>query len=73
MSPPDETQLSRPQFVGARVQRLEDPRLLTGAGLYVADIKRHGMVHIPADCHEPGLPDLRPDLERQQVAGSGKF
>ncbi|MEX2454333.1 MAG: xanthine dehydrogenase family protein molybdopterin-binding subunit, partial [Rhodospirillaceae bacterium] len=43
---PGDIRLTRPQFVGARVQRREDPRLLTGAGLYVADIKRHGMVHI---------------------------
>lgn len=46
MTPPDDISLTRPQFVGASVQRREDPRLLTGAGLYVADIKRHGMLHI---------------------------
>ena len=46
MSSPDDISLTRPQFVGASVARREDPRLLTGAGLYVADIKRHGMVHI---------------------------
>ena len=46
MTPPDDIGLTRPQFIGARVVRREDPRLLTGAGNYVADIKRHGMVHI---------------------------
>ncbi len=46
MSPADDVQLTRPQFVGASVPRREDPRLLTGSGLYVADIKRHGMLHI---------------------------
>ncbi len=38
--------LTRPRFVGARVTRKEDPRLLTGAGTYVADIKRHGLLHV---------------------------
>ena len=42
----DDPSLTRPQYVGARVTRREDPRLLTGDGNYVADIKRHGMVHI---------------------------
>ena len=46
MSAPDDVSLTRPQFIGAKVVRREDPRLLTGAGNYVADIKRHGMVHI---------------------------
>ncbi len=46
MSPPDDIDLTRPQFVGAKVVRREDPRLLSGAGNYVADIKRHGMLHM---------------------------
>lgn len=46
MSAPDDISLTRPQYVGARVARVEDPRLLTGGGNYVADIKRHGMVHM---------------------------
>jgi len=46
MNPPDDIDLTRPQFVGAKVARREDPRLLSGAGNYVADIKRHGMVHM---------------------------
>ena len=36
----------RPRYVGARVARKEDPRLLAGAGNFVADIKRHGMLHV---------------------------
>ena len=46
MSPPDDIDLTRPKFVGAKVVRREDPRLLSGAGNYVADIKRHGMLHM---------------------------
>ena len=46
MSPPNDTDLTRPQFVGAKITRREDPRLLAGQGNYVADIKRHGMLHI---------------------------
>jgi aerobic carbon-monoxide dehydrogenase large subunit len=33
------------RFVGARVQRREDPRLLTGHGSYVDDIRLPGMLH----------------------------
>lgn len=33
------------RFVGARVQRREDPRLLTGHGTYVDDVRLPGMVH----------------------------
>ncbi len=33
------------RYAGARVARLEDPRLLTGHGQYVADIVRPGMLH----------------------------
>ena len=33
------------RFVGARVKRVEDPRLLTGRGLYVDDITVPGMLH----------------------------
>ena len=46
MSAPDDIDVTRPQFVGAKVIRREDPRLLSGAGMYVADIKRHGMLHM---------------------------
>ena len=37
---------ARPKIIGARVQRLEDPRLLTGTGQYTADIKLPNMAHI---------------------------
>jgi carbon-monoxide dehydrogenase large subunit len=36
----------RPKFIGARVQRLEDPRLLTGAGAYVADHRFDRLLHV---------------------------
>jgi carbon-monoxide dehydrogenase large subunit len=34
--------------IGRRVQRLEDPTLLTGSGCYVDDIERPGMLHARA-------------------------
>jgi carbon-monoxide dehydrogenase large subunit len=34
-----------PRFFGARVKRVEDPRLLTGEGRFVDDIDRAGMLH----------------------------
>ncbi len=36
----------RPKIIGARVQRVEDPRLLTGTGQYTADIKLPNMAHL---------------------------
>ena len=36
----------RPGLIGARVQRLEDPRLLTGRGCYVDDLRRPGTLHV---------------------------
>ncbi|MCA1645221.1 MAG: xanthine dehydrogenase family protein molybdopterin-binding subunit, partial [Chloroflexi bacterium] len=33
------------RYVGASVPRLEDPRFLTGAGRYVGDLQRHGLLH----------------------------
>ncbi|MBI2370171.1 MAG: xanthine dehydrogenase family protein [Deltaproteobacteria bacterium] len=33
------------RFVGARIKRREDRRLITGEGAYVADLARPGMVH----------------------------
>jgi len=35
-----------PKLVGARVKRLEDPRLLAGRGSYVDDRQVPGMVHV---------------------------
>ncbi len=37
---------ARPKYVGVAVKRLEDPRLLTGAGRYAADIRLDRMVHL---------------------------
>src|SRR5579875_3120825 len=34
-----------PKFIGERVRRREDPRLITGTGTYVDDIKLPGMLH----------------------------
>lgn len=34
------------RYVGSRVKRREDPRLLTGRGRYVDDIKAAGLLHI---------------------------
>lgn len=36
----------RPKFVGARVKRLEDPRLLTGSGAFVDDRRVPGLLHV---------------------------
>ena len=36
----------RPKLVGERVQRVEDPRLLTGRGRYVDDIDPRGVLHV---------------------------
>ena len=36
----------RPKQIGARVKRLEDPRLLTGKGAYVDDRQAAGMLHV---------------------------
>lgn len=37
---------TRPRNIGARVQRTEDPRLLTGHGSFVDDDRRVGMLHV---------------------------
>ncbi|MBJ3777051.1 xanthine dehydrogenase family protein molybdopterin-binding subunit [Acuticoccus mangrovi] len=36
----------RPKYIGKPVQRLEDPRLLAGAGRYTADIQLDRMLHL---------------------------
>jgi len=36
----------RPKLVGARVKRVEDPRLLTGQGSYTDDYRPAGMLHV---------------------------
>ena len=42
----DVSKFARPQIIGARVQRREDPRLLTGRGAFVDDRKINGTAHI---------------------------
>ena len=42
------------RFVGARIKRLEDPRLLAGGGRYVDDLARPGAVHAVV-CEAPTL------------------
>jgi carbon-monoxide dehydrogenase large subunit len=34
------------KLIGARVKRKEDPRFITGAGMYTDDVKLHGMLHV---------------------------
>ena len=43
---PDLTLAGRPVYVGARVGRVEDDRLVAGRGAYVADLKLLGMVEM---------------------------
>jgi len=45
MTPPIDDTL-RPRFIGARVHRLEDPRLLTGHGAFVDDRPARGLLHL---------------------------
>ncbi|WP_036517691.1 xanthine dehydrogenase family protein molybdopterin-binding subunit [Nocardia sp. 348MFTsu5.1] len=40
------TEVSTDRYVGTRVPRVEDARLVAGAGCYVDDITRAGMLHI---------------------------
>ena len=42
----DETVTARPKAVGARVQRLEDPRFLTGHGAFVDDRRLPDTLHV---------------------------
>ena len=37
---------AKPKLIGARVKRVEDPRLLTGKGRYVDDISPHGVLYV---------------------------
>jgi carbon-monoxide dehydrogenase large subunit len=37
---------AKPKHIGARAERLEDPRFLTGQATYVDDIQLHGMLHM---------------------------
>lgn len=38
-------QIAAQRYTGASVKRSEDPRILTGAGRYIADLKLPGMLH----------------------------
>ncbi|MGH2894782.1 MAG: xanthine dehydrogenase family protein molybdopterin-binding subunit [Solirubrobacteraceae bacterium] len=40
-----EIEISSPNMLGARVKRVEDPRLITGHGCYVSDVEQPGMLH----------------------------
>src|SRR4051812_4930898 len=40
------TTVAYSSLVGARIKRKEDPRLITGAGSYVGDIKLPGLQHV---------------------------
>jgi len=46
MGTPEHSPEFRPQLIGARVRRREDPRLLTGQTTYVDDRRIHGLLHI---------------------------
>jgi aerobic carbon-monoxide dehydrogenase large subunit len=48
----------RPKLVGARVQRREDPRLLSGNGRFVDDLKRVGLLHLGLKRSEHAHADL---------------
>ena len=37
---------AKTRIVGTNVLRRQDPRLLTGRGSFVADVKRPGMLHL---------------------------
>ena len=39
------TGIAAERYTGASIKRSEDPRILTGAGRYVDDIKLPGMLH----------------------------
>src|SRR5919202_1859260 len=40
------TETPTTQLIGARVKRVEDPRLITGAAKYLDDLKLTGMAHV---------------------------
>ena len=42
----DSLELAQPKIVGTRVQRREDPRLLTGKGIFVDDRRLDGAAHV---------------------------
>jgi carbon-monoxide dehydrogenase large subunit len=38
--------VAREKYFGKAIKRVEDPRFLTGSGLYTDDIRLHGMLHV---------------------------
>jgi carbon-monoxide dehydrogenase large subunit len=38
--------VARETYFGKAIKRVEDPRFLTGTGLYTDDIQLHGMLHV---------------------------
>ena len=46
MSDQQPVETARPKLVGARIARVEDPRLLTGQGAFADDHRPAGMVHV---------------------------
>jgi carbon-monoxide dehydrogenase large subunit len=65
----------KPKLVGARVKRVEDPRLITGHGRYVDDVRLPGTLHA-AFIRSPHAHarlvkvDTRPALERDGVVAA---
>lgn len=49
----------RPRYVGARVKRVEDPRLLTGQGAFAADRIVPGALHVAFRRSDRACPDLQ--------------
>ena len=67
-------------LIGTSIKRVEDRRLLTGAGRFVGDLRRAGMVHaavgyarmkdrLGAESHAAVVSRLRAELEAELVAG----
>src|SRR5438552_1783065 len=38
--------MTRARLIGSAVKRVEDPRLITGAGTYIGDLSPTGMLHV---------------------------
>ena len=50
----------QPRYIGARITRLEDPRLVTGQGRYIDDLSLPGMLHLRL---------VRSDVAHARLAG----
>ena len=67
---------TRPQFVGARVNRREDPRLLRGEGRFVDDHHVHGLAHVAfrrSDTAHGGLNGVDTEAARAMPGVIGVF